>query len=629
MSVYDRGHVLGAYELIELIGRGGMGEVWLARHVPDDARVAIKIVFPRPDRRKEAAERFEREVAAAARIDHPAIVRVHDCGTDALGGSMFLVMELLHGSSLRAWLTSAPRTALEALRLIRELLDALAAAHACEENGRAAPIIHRDLKPENVFVLDPPIDGRRVKLLDFGIARQSGGNAVTDTGVGMGTAAYMSPEQATDAREVLPAADVWSIGVMLYEILAARLPFDAASRNEIITKILTREPVPLRELAPNVPRRLARLVGSCLAKEPDVRPRDASELLRELDEVFSDPDACRAIEALEIGREPRESGAARSSPHGATTRDPARKTKRLAWMTALFAIALATALAIAWSSTRPERPTTTFSHPEVAPDAGPRVDPSVQPLNRWIRVEPAGEVVLGVGDREIQSGFQPSANVRAPESAYELQQHEVTWGELEPWLARRGEMLPVLNEARPPWLAPDAATRARLPATSVDWTIARDYCLAIGGSLPTEEQWEYAARGSELRRYAWGDAEPDSNLVHIGPMPDAHPVEVMTSEQDRTPGSSESAIWDLMGNAREWTLDHWRSPTDGSVHRFPESEGRTFRAVRGLPLSSVSSIWQPPASAPAAFRTPLCASGPCPEGTNEVLLDVGFRCARP
>lgn len=234
-----------------------------------------------------------------------------------------------------------------------------------------------------------------------------------------------------------------------------------------------------------------------------------------------------------------------------------------------------------------------------------------------------GNVRLGVDDEQLdvkKTGFRPSANVRAPSRPYSIQQHEVTWEELEGWLGNR--TLPILSSP-PAWLPSERSARARLPATGVPWRIAHDYCVAMGASLPTEEQWEHAARGAERRPYAWGDAQPDPDRSNVGP--GEHPVAVMTRDQDRTPGRREDAVWDLMGNAREWTLDLWRN-----ANGRPENiaEGLTFRTVRGLPLVTSSGNFRPPERAPAAHRTRLCASGLCPAGTDAVLVDVGFRCVR-
>lgn len=287
-------------------------------------------------------------------------------------------------------------------------------------------------------------------------------------------------------------------------------------------------------------------------------------------------------------------------------------------MVVLLGLAVAAALGIAAWPDPPARPRPVSPIARAPADAGVPIE-----ANPWIEVTPPIAVrPLGVDDDaldEAQSGFRPSAGIRPPLEPYSIQQHEVTWGELEP---RLGESA-VLGERRPRWLPAEPAARARFPATGVAWRVALRYCVSLGGTLPTEEQWEHAARG-DARAYPWGGDPPDPDRTNIGPR--AHPVEVMTRDQDRTPG--EPAIWDLAGNAREWTLDPWRSSTTGRPEPWASTdEGRTFRAVRGLPLIDAAA-WRPPDAAPLAHRTPLCATGQCPDGTDDVRLEVGFRCVR-
>jgi formylglycine-generating enzyme required for sulfatase activity len=253
---------------------------------------------------------------------------------------------------------------------------------------------------------------------------------------------------------------------------------------------------------------------------------------------------------------------------------------------------------------------------EVRTDAGASVDAgAIEPEpNAWIAIAAAPDIVLGVDALgENESAFLRTASVRGPERAYEIQAHEVTWAELEAW---RPSVLP---DARQTWLPPDAADRARYPATGVPWAIAREYCESFGADLPTEAQWEHAARGSAQRPYAWGDAVADPDRTNLGP----YPAPVMTHDQDRSP----EGVWDLVGNAREWTVDLWRENESGREEDYVHREGRTFRTVRGLPIVHPSPL-RPPEAAPAAYRMSLCATGACPEGAEIVGSDVGFRCAR-
>jgi formylglycine-generating enzyme required for sulfatase activity len=232
---------------------------------------------------------------------------------------------------------------------------------------------------------------------------------------------------------------------------------------------------------------------------------------------------------------------------------------------------------------------------------------------------PAGKkLLLGVpasADDKTQ-GFRPKLGVHPPAKRYYIHQHEITWAELDPWLAKHPEH----KVMKLSWVPKDAAKRGSLPATGIYWTTAYEYCKSIGARLPTEEQWEYAARGPELRRYAWGNARLDLERTHVFAGPKARPVAVMTSEQDKTP----SGIYDLMGNAQEWTADPWRENWADLDESWTQAKGQSFRALRGLPLAK-----KPPRRRPrwgAAHREVLCSAGSCVRDSESILSTVGFRC---
>jgi eukaryotic-like serine/threonine-protein kinase len=212
--------IAGRYELIELLGEGGMGAIWRARHVALQAPVAIK--FLRPGTAGELAERLRREARAAARLGHPAIVRVTDFGETA-DGSPFLVMELLHGQSLARLLErEGPLSPERAVQMLLPIADALVVAH---RKG----IVHRDLKPDNVF-LALQSHGLQPKLLDFGIVKLEPNEQrrrLTQGGMVVGSPDYMSPEQAAGEEDLDSRSDVWSFCIMLYEVVTGELPFFA------------------------------------------------------------------------------------------------------------------------------------------------------------------------------------------------------------------------------------------------------------------------------------------------------------------------------------------------------------------------------------------------------------------
>jgi serine/threonine-protein kinase len=255
---------ISQYKLIRPLGRGGMGVVYLARDVELGRDVALKFLRHRRDARPTDEVRFRREAQAAASLDHPNIGTIYEVGEHE--GMRFLAMAYYDGTTLARLLAGRPDGRLpvaEAASIASQLASALAAAHA-------AGIVHRDLKPENVMVLP---DGR-VKLLDFGIARWVDSAGVTEEGMVVGTAAYMAPEQLEGLR-VTTAADVWALGMVLYEMLAGRRPF-GGEREGMVHAILYEKPLPLREAVADVPAVLETIVARCLAKEPGERPSAAA-----------------------------------------------------------------------------------------------------------------------------------------------------------------------------------------------------------------------------------------------------------------------------------------------------------------------------------------------------------------
>ena len=287
MNRYPGEVVGGRYELVRMIARGGMGAVYEARHLVSRRTVALKVTHPHVADAPGALVRFTREASVGARVGHPGIAPVLDAGVDA-DGSLFLAMELLHGETMRRRLARGVLRRGEALELVLAVLEPLAAAH---EGG----FVHRDLKPENVFLArDPasPDAPEQVKLLDFGIARDVGGASATRTGTALGTPHYMAPEQAMSSKAATPAADVWSVGVMLYEILSGEPPFDGATPHAVVVAACTRSPAPIAQVAPDVGPRLASIVDRALAKDPDDRFTDARALANALREALtSDPDS--------------------------------------------------------------------------------------------------------------------------------------------------------------------------------------------------------------------------------------------------------------------------------------------------------------------------------------------------
>ncbi len=263
------GRQISHYRVLRPLGRGGMGVVYLAEDVELGREVAIKFLHHWRAARPADEVRFRREAQAAAALDHPNIGTVYEVGEHE--GVRFLAMAFYQGTTLAQLLAGQPDRRLPvatAASIAGQLASALAAAHA-------AGIVHRDLKPENIMVLP---DGR-VKLLDFGLARRLDAQALTEEGTAVGTAAYMAPEQLQGQRTGT-AADLWALGVVLYEMLAGRKPF-GGERAGMVHSILYEEPPPLREARPDAPPVLEAVVSHCLVKKPGDR-WPAADVLSEL-----------------------------------------------------------------------------------------------------------------------------------------------------------------------------------------------------------------------------------------------------------------------------------------------------------------------------------------------------------
>jgi beta-lactam-binding protein with PASTA domain/predicted Ser/Thr protein kinase len=265
--------VAGRYRLLYRLGAGGMADVWAAEDSMLGRRVALKFLLPRYAEDQQFVERFRREAAAAAGLQHPNVVSVYDRGEHE--GVPFIAMEYVEGASLKD-LIERGLTVGEAVEITRQVLVGARFAHS-------KGIIHRDLKPQNVLV---DAEGR-ARVADFGIAR-AGASEITQTGSVLGTAQYLSPEQA-QGLPVTAASDLYSVGAMLYEALTGQVPFEADTPVAVALKQVSEQARPPSQLNPQVPRALDAVVLRALAKDPANRFGSADEFLRALDQAEADP----------------------------------------------------------------------------------------------------------------------------------------------------------------------------------------------------------------------------------------------------------------------------------------------------------------------------------------------------
>ncbi|MDQ2767955.1 MAG: serine/threonine protein kinase [Gemmatimonadota bacterium] len=267
--------LVGQYDIERELGRGGMGVVYLARDVKLDREVAIKVLPPLLADSAEVRERFLREARTAARLSHPNIVAIHRA--DEINSRVFFVMGYIAGESLAERLRrTGPLSPSDAVPIIRDVALALAYAH---ERG----IVHRDIKPENILL---DASSGRAMVTDFGIARVAEAAPLTMTGQVLGSVHYMSPEQVSGDR-LDGRSDLYSLGVVAFQALSGRLPFDNESASAVIVAHVTKAAPLLRSVAPGVPVALASVIDACLAKEPGARYATGTALARALDEAWS------------------------------------------------------------------------------------------------------------------------------------------------------------------------------------------------------------------------------------------------------------------------------------------------------------------------------------------------------
>jgi len=263
------GRTIGNYVVREKIGEGGMGVVYRAEHPHIKRHVAIKVLHPGAHRNPEVVHRFFNEARAATEIRNAHIVEVMDFG-ELPEGTPYLVMEWLEGESLGSLLRASRKLPVpRAAHILSGIARALKAAHS-------KGVVHRDLKPDNVFLVRADGEPDLIKVLDFGIAKllATGMPAryQTQTGAIIGTPAYMSPEQCRGAKEIDHRTDVYSLGVMGYQMLTGRLPFESEALGELLLKHMTEKPPPPSAIEPSVPEAISSIIASALEKEPDKRP---------------------------------------------------------------------------------------------------------------------------------------------------------------------------------------------------------------------------------------------------------------------------------------------------------------------------------------------------------------------
>ena len=614
----ETGQVLGnRYEIKECIGSGGMGAIYTARRIHIGDTVAVKVLRPEVVNDSQSRERFQREARAAAKLHHPNAVVVHDFGQDA-DGTTYIVMEYLEGRSLRDVMNDEKTMPLpQALSLTKQACAAIEAAHRLG-------IIHRDIKPDNIIVLDSHDGTPHVKILDFGIAKLLDRTnelgeidpTLTQAGTVIGTPNYMSPEQcqgeSLDAR-----SDVYSLGIVLYEMLTGVQPFTAKNSTGIVIKHVTEKPRRLVSLNPYVPAEVERVVLKALEKKPEARQQSALDLAREFEAAVNQSSQPKSFSPVAQVAETRLETRVAAVKTGKPSRAP------------LFVAAGAAAIlllgGLSWwlvmSSQQPPKsqPSAKDISTQLPPQkAEPTPEATAKPL-----VAPEGMVLINGG--EFKMGRDDGDDMDQPSHAanvkpYFIDQTEVTNEAYKLFLDASKHPAP------PSWQeGVFAAGLESHPVTDVTWEDAIAYAKWAGKRSPTEEEWEYAARGSDGRLYPWGETyKPGAANINDDTAVD--PNEVKTKPvRIYEDGKTIFGLFDMSGNVWEWTSSPLKAYPGGKLSSDLESY-QNLKVIRGGSWKSKLN------QATTTYRRGWPATrNDWPRGFAPDKIDygaIGFRCAQ-
>ncbi len=588
------GRIIGNYEVVSQFGEGGMGELYLGRHMRLAREVIIKTIRTEdfsPKQIEHLRERLEREAFVQSQLDHPHIVRVYDF--IAAGDTTCMVMEYVPGRDLRKMILreTGPIPASRAIHLFKQVLVSIDYAHnfvySDPSGQKHQGIIHRDLKPANILVTPEDV----VKVTDFGIVKLKGVKGGTQIGFNPGTPEYMSPEQAI-GRELDQRSDNYSLGVVFYEMMTGRVPFEdtgSGTSDYAIRKGHIELPVPPpSQFYPAISPELERILLTALEKNPENRFQSAREFLTAIEEYEVTGIASGALRPAMLPRQTVvnrpsrgvsqasviDAGARASRANSAVATineiparvDQDRKSvaadslghplekRRLPIVLGGLAAALVLIAAVAWYLLSPSPPI----EEQKKPPSG--VAPGM------VRIAGA-EFMMG----------------RDGGNAWEGPAHKVT---VKTFLIDETE---VTNEAYQQFV--DATRRqaprhwvdgryaigdATQPVIDVNWNEAKDYCASIGKRLPTEEEWEYAARGSEGNLYPYGNEwQPRFSSAFEDGFEKPRPVKTYPD------GRSPFGIYDMAGNVQEWTASDFKAYPGSTLSEKERSDNVGRKVLRG------------------------------------------------
>jgi eukaryotic-like serine/threonine-protein kinase len=644
----------GKYHIESLLGIGGMGAVYRARHAFISNDVAIKIIHPRQGMSNKTGERFLREAKVAVMVDHPNAVKVTDFGSS--GGMLYLVMEFIQGQSLsdlirkRGYLNPS-----DTAEIMGQICAALDSAHSNN-------IIHRDLKPENIMIKQNDRGQRIVKVLDFGLAKmltlEGSAASLTSADTVVGTLNYMSPEQCRGEEVIDSRSDIYSLGVVAFEMLTGKLPFSSSRPTGLLSKHMFELPPRLRSIRPEIPEAVERVVLRALEKKANQRYRTAGEFASELSQAAEGTDS--PVLSIEIDRQAERMNRAMARSYSGDFESdlPSNITQQVdPPQTESVSYEFNFNNGISKADKLSELSIEGFSAPpsELTPGLVSSASvPTTRPVNRRKILIATLAVVLLIGVSGGYLALQRSGGKRPAEpgsqtapsdkgmvliqggwlrmgslEGYEFEQPvhevlvdsfymdemEVTNEQFRRFVEETGYISDAENSGNKKnnWKTFASPDRNNHPVVLVSWNDANAYAKWAGKRLPTEAEWEYAARGGLVgMRYPWGDEPPPRRAnFDRGRRVQTPPTEPVKSYEPNGYG-----LYDMAGNVSEWCQD-WYDPDyyRNSPERNPggPSTGES-RVIRG-------GSWY------TDFNQ-LRTAGRISEFPGGYEYDRGFRCAK-
>jgi eukaryotic-like serine/threonine-protein kinase len=563
----------GKYQIQSLLGLGGMGAVFRARHTFINNDVAIKLINPQLSNQPEIAERFLREARAAALIDHPNSVKVTDFGrTDDM---LYLVMEYIPGYSLANLIRKKKRLS---PATVGNIMMQIAAAI---DDAHSRKIIHRDLKPDNIMI---KVDRGRhmVKVFDFGIAKmmvdQNDNNAITRAGTIVGTLNYMSPEQCRGDNFIDSRSDIYSLGVVAFEMLTGRLPFTAPNPTGVAVKHIVDPPPAPSKVHPELPISIDEVILKCLQKDPNARYRTATEFatclaeaasnagLTEFDAEFppvtgaSTGDNSKLRTSLVQPATETAATLMQSSPVPANEQELAANINRRKFLYAAGGAAAATVFSAAGYFFFRKVSERTPAPPD-SQQQDSRYPGMVLIKSGWLR--------MGSNSKDAFDSEKPVHEVFIND--FYLDVTPVTNEQFEKFTLDQGyvtqaEQATKTFESQYPWRKYYNQYRRKHPVVSITWNDAVAYAKWAKKRLPTEAEWEYAARGGLIGKdYPWGNDPPTRSQAIYGQVEilgNAFVINADSSSKEMLPtvpvdshDTNGYGLRDMVGNVRQWCSD--------------------------------------------------------------------------